>query len=84
MATRYDYQTVGANNEPCDGWCVVKYADNCHPQKIAEGLTRSEAATFAAVIELLAVAKAARVCVDSPSNATLQTLEDALDDLENQ
>lgn len=51
--TKYDYQTVGANNEPCDGWCVVKYADNCHRQKIAEGLTRSEAATMAASFDLL-------------------------------
>mgnify|MGYP003660734017 CR=1 FL=1 len=52
--TKYDYQTVGPNNDPCDGWCVVKYADNCHPQKIAEGLTRSEAAMMAAAPELLA------------------------------
>ena len=55
--TRYEYQTVGANNETCDGWCVVKYADNCHPQKIGEGMTRSEAATFAAAPDILAALK---------------------------
>lgn len=54
---KYDFRTVGANDDPCDGWALIKLAPNCHEQKIGEGMTRDEAALFAAAPDLLAALK---------------------------
>jgi len=72
---KYDYRTVNANNDPCDGWALVKLAPNCHAQTIGDGMTRDEAAMFAAAPDLLAACKIAErllCCTDDNDLAGLR------------